>query len=309
MKKVLLGILLSVSAMVVSAGEVYNIWVAAPAGSGPDVLVRKVSNIIEQKHNVSLVVLNRPGGSGAVALAGFNNSVDKDKSIYFGDISSAMIYPLLSNKPELVQDLEPAVPAFKTEFVLAVSPKIAGLNQLLSNKNLATYGSWGMGSPPHIAGEDFSTVVGFKDAQHIPYKEYTQWFTDISTQRLTYSFVTIASTQQLEKAGAIKYLAILSDRRNPQYPNLPTLSELTGQHAHVYAGWAAFYLYTEMPSDTKKKLISMLTDAVQSPEYKLFLSQVNYIPWSVTGTELKNSIQQDSNRYKNFFKKYNISIN
>lgn len=305
----MLGILLSVATMLVSANEVYNIWVAAPAGSGPDVMVRKVSAIIEQKHKVSLVVLNRPGGNGAVALSGFNNSVDKDKSIYFGDISSVMIYPLLSNRPELVQDIKPVVPAFKSEFVLAVSPQITTLNQLLLNKNLAAYGSWGTGSPPHIAGEEFAILTGVKDVQHVPYKEYTQWFTDISTQRLTYSFVTVASTQQLEKAGAIRYLAILGDRRNPNYPNLPTLKELTGQNVHTYTAWAAFYLHNEMPTPTQQKLSSLLADAIQSPEYKSFLAQVSYIPWVASSTELQNSIQQDSVRYKNFFKKYNISIN
>jgi tripartite-type tricarboxylate transporter receptor subunit TctC len=285
----------------------YKIIVAAPVGSGPDVISRKLAERVESRLGQPVLVINKPGANGAIALQEFNSDPDVDRLIYFGDMQSVMIHPILSGQEKTLDNIKHVVPFFKADFMLAVSPKVQNFDNLVANigQGKTSYGSWGVGSPPHVMGEELARLYKDNKSIHVPYKEYSQWFIDTSSQNLSYSFVSVGSTLGLEQKGALKYLAVTSAQRNPKFPNVPTLRELTKNQIEPYQAWATLA--------THKGANPAAADAIKNaivaslPEIYPMFGMVNLIVWSASPAELDAFISQESNKYRSAFKKYNIS--
>lgn len=312
-KLVALGLL----AMATAFGSVHaavtkpvKLIVGAPVGSGPDVLTRKLSERMTAKLGVPVIIINRPGANGALALQEFNTETDRDHLIYLSDMQSAMIHPILSNQEKLIENVKHIAPLFKTDFVLAVSPKVQNFDQLAATiaNGKTSYGSWGIGSPPHVMGEDLARSYKDNKAIHVPYKEYNQWFIDTSSQNLTYSFVTVGSSLALEQKGALKYLAITSPQRNPKFPNLPTISDLTKNQVEPYQAWASLSVHRDISPAAESAIRSAITEALASNELKPTFDMLNYITWTATPAELNAFITKDTNKYRAAYKRYNISV-
>jgi tripartite-type tricarboxylate transporter receptor subunit TctC len=141
----------------------------------------------------------------------------------------------------------------------------------------------------------------------VPYKDYGQWFADISNGTLSYSFVTVASTGALEKAGKIRYLATTASQRDPKYPTLPTMQELTGQAFYGIA-WAGFYVANGMPEAREKELKLVLDLAFGLKEVAATLDALNYNYRNLGVAEFRKFVQQDQTKYKEAFRKNNIKL-
>ena len=253
MKNILGTILLSIGLVFNSAHaqndpprSPFKIFVAVPAGSGPDKVVREYAEELSALWKTSVLVENRPGGNGVLAAnAHFN---DKENSIALLPIDNYLSFPHLSKNTAVVDQLFPLSFDGLSELVLFSSPKYETFADLQSAiKQNPTFGSWSIGSPPQIAGMELVTSVGSKSI-HAPYVQYGNWFVDVSTQRLTFSFATFGSTKELEKGGKIKYHAVLSNKRNSDYPNLPTLKELTGKDVvGNHTAWVGFFIDRSIP--------------------------------------------------------------
>lgn len=286
-----------------------KMFVAAPVGSAPDVISRKFAERLESRLSQTVVVINRPGANGAIALQEFNSETDRDHVLYFGDMQSVMIHPILSGQEKPTENLKHVAPFFRADFVLAVSPKIKDYDQLVKNisQGRSSYGSWGVGSPPHVMGEELARL--YKDTQsvHVPYKDYSQWFIDTSAQNLSYSFVSVGSTAALEQKGALKYLAITSPQRNTKFPNLPTLSELTKNQIDTYQAWATVAVHKSVSPSAESTLKAAITEVLASDELQITFNMLNLIRWTATTAELQTFINKDAAKYKAAYKKYNIN--
>jgi tripartite-type tricarboxylate transporter receptor subunit TctC len=313
MKKIIaLGLMalgLSVGIANATITKPVKMFVAAPVGSAPDVISRKFAERMESRLSQPVVVINRPGANGAIALQEFNNETDRDHVIYFGDMQSVMIHPILSGQEKLVENVKHVSPLLKADFVLAVSPKIKDFDQLtaLIAQGKVSYGSWGVGSPPHVMGEELAQLYKDTQAVHVPYKDYSQWFIDISAQNLTYSFVSVGSTLALEQKGALKYIAITSPQRNAKFANVPTLSELTKNKVETYQAWATVAIHRQTSPTNEAILRAAIREVLASQELQPTFNMLNLLPWTATATELDAFIAKDSAKYRAAYKKYNIN--
>jgi tripartite-type tricarboxylate transporter receptor subunit TctC len=312
MKKLLLLLLLSIS-LNASATDYptkpVKIIVSLPVGSGADVVSRKIAEMLSKKWSVPVVVDNRPGASGGVALEAYIKEPANGYTLMFGDSPAFISYPILWHKEETLSNIEPLVPVFKSDLVLAVSPQIANFadlkTEMIKNSN---FGSWAVGSPSHFMGLELSKVFGIPTT-HIPYKEYGPWFVDLSTKNLAFSFVTIASTKHLEKAGKLKYLAIGAPTRDSRFPNLPTVSELTGTRVNSINVWDSFYILKSVDPLIKKQLSQDIREVIATPEVQQTLATIEYVSiGNMSLTEFNKLVTQDTTSYKKLIKEFNISI-
>ena len=278
-----------------------------PAGSGPDTLSRSIAVQLSKKLNVPVIVDNKPGGNGLIAMTHAINLKDSNNVILYASHDNLVNYPILSNNYSAIDQFRPMKEALSSELVLVTSPANDSIKNITNSKNIS-YGSWGTGSAPHILGAGLGQKLELNNSVHVPYKDYGQWFTDISNGTLAFSFVTIASTSQLEKSNKIKYLAIASSARNPKYPTLPTLQELTGYNI-TSEGWAGFYVINSVSDSREKELKQALDQVYKSQEVVDSINNLSYNYRDISTSDFKKSIQREKTYFKESFQRYNITLN
>jgi tripartite-type tricarboxylate transporter receptor subunit TctC len=301
--------LLSVICLLASsawAAQPIKIISSFPAGSGPDVFSRQIANQMAATLKTPVVVINRPGGNGSVAMIHALNEKDPENTVLFASNDNFVVYPLLVNDSQLVDQFLPLKEALWSELVLATSPSVNSIDKIFQADRIS-YGSWGIGSAPHLMGSELSDRNNHKDSVHVPYRDYGAWFSDINSRTLAFSFVTIASTESLEQAGRIKYHAVVAPARNLRYPNLPTLQELTGQSLMLIA-WAGFYTVNNMSPRRTQQLKASFDQAYSSKEVQELAKTLNYNFRNLSIDEFRRAVAQDQTNYKQIIKKYNIKI-
>ena len=111
---------------------------------------------------------------------------------------------------------------------------------LKADPGKATFGSSGIGSPTHLAGELFKTETGTSMA-HVPYRGQGPAANDLLGGRLQVMFPSVPDTLALIMAGKLRALAIMSEGRSKLLLNVPTTMELGGQASQLVLGWPLYH--------------------------------------------------------------------
>lgn len=306
-KALLLSVGLAVSAF--AHAQPIKIVTSFPVGSGPDNLARSMAEILGDKWKTQVIVENKPGGGGQVALEHYVQNTFNNRDMLFWSNDNFVSYPELYNtKDKTISKTKFLFPMHTVQLALAVSPQFNNYQEFLAAaKKRSNFGSWGIGSAAHLAALEFTRGVGITDFAHVPYANYGQWWTDIANQQITFSFAPIASTFQLEKGGKLRYLAVLSDRRNPNYPNVPTLQELTGLKINEH-GWSAIWVKESIPADAERDLHRDLTEAYNSARIQELFKTLNYVTMSISPSESRNFMRAEAEKFSRSVKKFNLSV-
>jgi len=308
-KKILICLLIATSTLLFAKdfpSSTITIITSFPVGSGPDSYTRALTQSLEEILKVPVVLENRPGGNGSVSLQEYKNRVADGYSIYFTDPTVINAYPLVYGKSELIKNLTVLTASTSSDLMLISSTDIKNIQELQDLiKKHPYYGSWAIGSTGHIFSSQFAQYLGI-DATHIPYKEYSTWLIDVSNKQLSFSFVTLASGKALEKAGKIKFLAIASQHRDADYPDVPTLDEFVGKKTNINGPktGAAFYIDKSVPHDIQLILRNALNSAFNTENVKESIAVKNYKKWNASELDLND----DAERYRLLIKKLNINV-
>ena len=308
MKKIIaLLLFISVTAWSATIDRPVKIISFAPAGSGPDSVMRKLAEQLTAKWHQPVIIENKPGGNGQISLEAFVNEPQGSLTLYLGDISSIVLSPLLYKTNTPIGELYPLIGILRANMFMITKPSITNLAELKESLvNKPSYGSWGTGSTPHFLGLELSTQVGI-DATHIPYKDYGQWFIDVANGELTYSFATVASANKLVKLGKLQYFAVAAPQRDPAFPNVPTVQELTGKKIDYLRPWAAIYSKPSVPADINKQMEKDITEVFNSPEIQMPLRAMDYPSTVINGTSLQKFIADEVVMYTKLFKDFDIT--
>jgi tripartite-type tricarboxylate transporter receptor subunit TctC len=310
MKKllVLFAMLFTITAHAAFPDKPVKIITSLPIGSGPDNISRKLAEKLSAKWGVPVIVENKPGGNGAVSFAAYNDAPADGYTILSGDAGNFVGYPILYNKPEVLADIEPLTGQNMTNMMLVVSPKIKDFadlkNKLRSNP---TFASGGVGSPMHLEGLELADYFKQK-TDHIPYKDYGIMWVDTANGIVTYTFAAIGSTQSLEKSGKLKYLAYAGATRHPDYPNVPTVNELTGQNKQFIRAWVVFYIKKNAPANAKAKLVSDISEVMKTNEMQDMIKGLGYQSPPFTSNGLQKFVDGEATEFNKLVKKYNVTV-
>lgn len=285
-----------------------KIITAMPVGSGPDNIMRKMSEKLTEKWGVPVVVENKPGGAGAVMYNAYAEAPADGYTIAIADPGVFVGYPVLYNKPEVLADIQPLAGTFFTSFVLATSPSVKDFADLRSRyKNKPVFASTAVGTGMHLEGLELSSIWNIP-GEHIPYKDIGLSFVDVSNGLVPFTFTTIASSRQLEAGGKLKYIAVASPHRLPAYPNVPTLAELTGKPVTLYHSWNIVYIKKAAPADIKAKIARDIADVMKAPAMIENVKAIGYETLPGTPTDLEKFVDSEIANFMKATKKYKISI-
>jgi len=279
-----------------------------PVGSAPDVFIRKAAVELEKKYSVSVVTENKPGAGGIVAMEYYLSLPADGHSIFLGDFGSIIIMPILYDRKNLIEQLEPLTSTYSNYWMVITPSSIKTMEDLQTAlKTNPKFGSWGVGTSGHLCGQELSSILGV-DATHIPYKEYGPWMIDTINGVLPFSCASVGSTQSYQKSNKMNYIATSGNQRDPLYPSVPTIKELTKNEFRVSTGWISLFINKKVSSAITRTLEKDLREIMSKDLFKEQAKILSTTTWVPTSAELARAIEHESKMYSELIRKYNITV-
>lgn len=244
--------------------------VPSPAGGTTDVTARIFAKKLGELLGQPFVVENRAGANGYIGTQSVLRSPKDGYQLVVMSGSLHSFTPSMVEKMpfDAIDDFALVSRLISYPFVLVTSAKLPyqNLGDLVKAgkdpANKLSYGSYGVGSSPHLITEWFKLKTGV-DAVHVPYKGGGQAASDSISGQISMMFASLPAATAQIKAGQVRALAMTSARRHRAFPNVPTVAEsIPGFEATSWLGLAA---PKGTPAAVTEKLRKALEAAVKDP--------------------------------------------
>jgi len=242
------------------------------AGSGSDTSARffgeKMSAILGQ----TVVVENRPGASGVIAVSAIKSAPADGHTILLASISLMSVNPVtVKDLPyDPLKDLKPIAGLSRgmAAIIVPQNSKLVTLADVVKaskdDKKSLSAGTYSAGY--HLIFEWFANLAGIK-FNHIPYKGGAPIYADLMGNQLEIAIVDVGGASPLIKSGKLRAIAMSGETRHPMFPDVPTVKE-SGYPEYVTYTWTSFSVRSETPDDITAKLADTLQKALATNEAK-----------------------------------------
>ena len=286
-----------------------------PVGSGPEGVTRMVADKLSKLWGQPVIVENKPGGNGFIAIESFKNGSKDGYDLIQLDSVHLTAYPFLFRKLpyDPVKDFEPLYPLFKTYFFVttAVNSKYKNVADLVNdakaNPGKLNYGSWSVGNPVHLGSALLESVTNTK-MEHIIYKETSQLYTSVAQGELAFALGTSATAGPLYRAGKLKFLAVAAPKRVAAYSDVPTFAEAGGPAGFEVSGWTTIATPKTAPKEVSDKISRDIATVLADPDFKEKYLSFGYEMFPLTRDQFAKYIQSESSVQAGIVKKANLSI-
>jgi len=249
-----------------------KIFVGFSAGGGTDVAARILAQKLTEALGQSVVVENRPGASGMIAAETVAKSAADGYTLMMGTQTTLAVAPALYRKFSIdaTRDFAGVAKAGVSPLVLVVHPSVPArsVTDLIAlaktSPGTINFGSGGLGTTPHMAGELFSIQAGIKMV-HVAYRGEAPAINDLLGGQLHLIFANLSAVIGNVKAGSLRALAVTTAQRAATAPELPTVAEavLPGFEA---ATWFALVAPAGTPRGIVRRLNMEVTRLVAQPD-------------------------------------------
>jgi tripartite-type tricarboxylate transporter receptor subunit TctC len=290
-----------------------RIITAFSPGSGPDAMLRMIGEKLEKIWARPVIIDNRPGGSGFIAIGAATGKPTDGSTLLHADSLSFTALPYLYKRlPYSPQDFVPISPVHRSFFFITVaadSPykSMADLLAAAAKPNQVTYGSWQVGSVAHLGGAMLEAASSTK-MQHVPFRDTTQMLSAVAAKEVHWGFGTLGSAGPLQRAGKLKYLAYAAPARDPLQPNVPTVSEAGGPPGFAVSGWVLLLGPKGIPEPLVAKISADLGDVMASADIRSKMVEFGYTPTAMSPAETVKLMQIDAANFSATAKRSAISL-
>ncbi|MGD9774364.1 Bug family tripartite tricarboxylate transporter substrate binding protein [Diaphorobacter sp.] len=251
-------------------------------GSGTDTSARYFARKLQDLTGQSVVVENKPGANGFIAVKQVLTAPADGYTIFIGSNSTlavnAALFKELPYDP--VKDLAPLTMMMRAPAMLAVNPQ-ASYEDL---KGLLAYAKAHPGKVNFGAGSAGYQLMGelLNDAAkintvHVPFKGAGETMTALAGGTVDYAFAEVTAVQELAKGGRVKVLAVAADKRVATSPDVPTAAEagLPGFEAYT---WVGAMVSAKTPAAETAKLAELFTSISKMDETRAFYERLGATP-------------------------------
>lgn len=285
------------------------------AGSGPDAVLRVVGEKLTRHWGQQVVVENRPGGNGFIAIEAAKKAPPDGHTLVQMDDTHMSLQPHLYKKMpyDIRTDFEPVATLFRTYFFVVVpsNSKWQNMKDLIdaarAKPGELTYGSWFIGSPGHVGAAMLEAATGTQ-MSHVPYKESSQLYTAVGNNEVSWAFGSAASSGAMYRAGKVRYLAIATGQRLAGYPDIPTVVEAAGPADLEVRAWVALFAPHGTPANIIAKVNQDIQKVITEPDVRERFTTFGFVPYAAPPSEITKERENDFQRYGEIVKRAKISI-
>src|SRR5476651_2683896 len=257
-----------------------RIIVCVPAGGGVDTVARIVANGLQKRLGQPVVVENKAGAAGNIGAEAVFTSTPDGYTLLAAQPAPLTVNPLMYKKMNFdPAKFEPVAIMTSIANVLLVRPDFPAktpqefIAYAKANPGKINYASQGIGTTSHLTAALFETVTGTK-LVHVPYKGTAPALNDIIASHVDMIFMELASAIKLHEAGRARILAVATNKRIANLPDIPTLDE-AGVKGFESGTWNAIAAPPKTPPAIVAKLNAAINEVLKSPEAEKHFAAIN----------------------------------
>jgi tripartite-type tricarboxylate transporter receptor subunit TctC len=284
------------------------------AGSVTDLLARPLAARLAEAWGQPVVVDNRTGAGGSIAAEIVAKATPDGYTLLVGATGPTVVNPLLVKNLSYnaLRAFTPITLTATNNLLLTVTPSlpIKSVRELIelarAKPGQLRYGSPGIGSSPHLAGELLAAMAGI-EMVHIAYKGSPQYTVDLLAGRIDLVMAAAGALLPHIKTGRLRLLAIGNAGRDPAMPDIPTVNETVPGFEVV--GWYGLLTTAGTPAPVIKKLFAELVRILAEPEIKNIYANAG-LEATVSGSpaEFDAYIKSERDKWAKVVKTANIRI-
>jgi tripartite-type tricarboxylate transporter receptor subunit TctC len=253
--------------------HVVHVVVPQAAGGAADTMARFLAAQLGTLWHQSVIVDNKPGGGSALATAFVTHSQPDGYTIGTAGSSLTINAVLRKKQPYELSEVLPIARIGYYTTALVATPGLAANNVreliALAKTQPLNFGSNGVGSAAHLAGELLNEMAGLQ-MQHVPYNGATKMYGDMIGGRLQLGFAIASSAEPFVKRGQLKVIGVTNATRSPLFPDWPAISEtLPGYEA---INWAGIYGPVGIAPEIVGKLSATFLEVLRNGETRKTLT-------------------------------------
>jgi tripartite-type tricarboxylate transporter receptor subunit TctC len=289
------------------AGKAYpakpiRLVVPFPAGASSDVVGRMLAQKIAEQMGEQVITDNRAGAGGNLGIAAASKSPPDGYTMVIATASIA-VSPWLYSNPgyDAIKDLAPVARLTSIPNVLLVHPSVPAktlrqyINLARAHPGKLNFGSGGAGTTNHLANELLKHLAKI-NIVHIPYKGVTLAMTSMMGGEVDEVVMPITTALPQIKAGKVRPLAVLTEKRIAAIPDVPTGIE-AGVPGFTMPLWYGMFAPAATPREIVARLNRELVTALGTPELRERLTALGVDPWPGTPEELGQLLRTEIERY------------
>jgi tripartite-type tricarboxylate transporter receptor subunit TctC len=282
-----------------------RLLVGFPAGGTTDIAARLIAQWLTERLGQAVVVENRPGASANLAAEAVVRS-PPDGYTLLAVTSSNTVNATFFDKLSfsIVRDIAMVSGVVRSPLVLEVHPSVPELIALAkANPGKITLASFGTGSTSHVAGELFKLTAGVS-MQHVPYRGSAPLVTDLLSGQVQSAFDNLPASIEHIRSGKLRALAVGTQTRSDQLPNVPTLGEfLPGFEASAFVAIGT-------PKNTPTEIIGRLNHEINAgladPKIKARLAELGGTAFVGSPADFSKLIADETEKWGKVIRAANI---
>lgn len=274
-----------------------------PGGAG-DPQARSLAEDLKRLYPSGIIVDNRPGASGRIAVSAVANSEPDGNTLLLAPSATLAIIPH-TVKPgsfQPLQTLVPIVAVAKQDYAIVVpaSAPFKRIGDMLAaakaQPQYDSYGTAGNGTPQHLIGHLLSTASGVT-LRHVPYRGGAVAMQDVVGGQVPMGILAISrSLLTLVNEGRLRILAIAGSQRVSWLPQVPTLQE-EGYKDIAVDDWSGLLAPARTPASVVEQIARETMKVTSSSAYSSSLAMMGQEPLSVGSSQYAARLRSESDRW------------
>jgi len=315
--------LLSFVCFAVSPASAQNTFPSKPitmlvpfgAGGALDLIARVLADGLRNELGQTIVVDNKPGANGLLAMRLAASAAPDGYTIILSSESNHILLPLLDKKfpMDVTKEFVPVSLSGQFQHTLIVKKElpVSSVKELMeylrANPGKLSFGSSGVGTQAHIAGEYLSLLTQSKMV-HVPYRSSPAALNDLLAGNLDINFQSMPAVRSYVDSPRLKMLAVLSSERLKELPEMPTMAE-TGFPDFVLSSWMGLFGPAGLPSDIRQRLSEALVNIGKNPELQARIRGAGIEPVGSDAGTYTRFVEAEGKKWKTFIDRTGITLN
>jgi len=306
-KRLAVALVLAMPAAAPAAGypeRTVTVIVPFTPGGSSDITARTLAQKLTEKLGQTFLVENKPGANGSIGAAYVAKAKPDGYTLFVGSIGVFAINPVLYKDLayEPRRDFDLLSVAVRTPNALVANPKFPAntvaelIAYLKKNPNKVSFASSGTGSSDHLTAALFWQKTGTTGI-HVPYKGGSAAHTDIIGGSADLSFQNLGSITNHVRGGKMKLLAVTSDKRDPTFPDVPTMAEAGVAGLEVFS-WQAMVAPKGLPKDVMDRLQPAVVAALRDPAVVKRFNDIGFEVVGNSSAEFAKFLNEELARWK-----------
>jgi tripartite-type tricarboxylate transporter receptor subunit TctC len=282
-----------------------RIVVPFPPGGAADLVARLIGQKLSESTGQSFIVENRAGASGTIGAQTVARSSPDGGTLLLSSPAEVLVGKIAGQKTSYDpdKDLVPVTLVGETPLAIVTNTKsgVTSFQQLLDQSKdpntTISYGTPGIASPQHFAGESVN-LIGQAKMLHVPYRGATLVTQDLMGHQIPFAVLGMPPVVEHHRAGKLKILAVTSKQRAASLPDVPSVSETANFADYDFTNWFGVFVPTGTPAPMVDDIASKISNVLTQKDIVAKLSTMGMDARATTSDQFKAFLTGQKAKYQ-----------